>query len=126
MWITDNKTGKATGAKRSLVVGWPSGSMLATFRSEDLKTKWASFLERYINEAGENNASLSQENCEPDSGAAAWSTSCPPSPPLWASAQGPATGLPHLHHSPQPGLVWSPWCALSALGPWYPWTNGTA
>ncbi|KAF6131160.1 hypothetical protein HJG60_008035 [Phyllostomus discolor] len=125
MRIIDEHQGKATGSKRSLVLGWPSGSVLATFGSEGLKTKWASFLERYIYEAMKDNPSLSHKNCEPDSGAAAWSTCCPPSPPVQASAQSPATGLPQQHHRPQTGLRWRPWRALFARRLWNPWTRRT-
>lgn len=32
MWITDDPKGKAKAAKRSLVLGWPTGSVLATFQ----------------------------------------------------------------------------------------------
>ncbi|XP_039109745.1 rho GTPase-activating protein 20-like isoform X1 [Hyaena hyaena] len=41
------------GAERSFILGWPTVNFVATFSSSELKEKWHSFLQRYINLAKE-------------------------------------------------------------------------
>ncbi|XP_049487064.1 rho GTPase-activating protein 20-like [Panthera uncia] len=56
MWITNctDKVGDTSiNAERSFVLGWPMVNFVATFRSSELKEKWCSFLQRYINLAKE-------------------------------------------------------------------------
>ncbi|XP_045853360.1 rho GTPase-activating protein 20-like [Meles meles] len=58
MWTANcmDKEGHANiHTERSFVIGWPSVNFVATFSSSELKEKWHSFLQRYINLAKEKN-----------------------------------------------------------------------